>query len=280
MRSPAMVRLRSFPRSREGRLRLVHLSTRLLLHSSVALYVLTLPSSSDSTALTKTPASKEVRRSSILGSQSPALSPKVLTDIVDSGSSKVRSAWNQSYEYLRIDPILQTVREYASGPWQIIALGVVYELYCLQPKLLPLRHAFNTPAVPYIKSTEVYGPHIFAILSTDFWYPFLLWFTTSTLIPAFTSYIINLSLKNKGTAVAARTRASDKKEIPYDPFIFCLTKGLISFLVYGWHFGVPTLLTDQTVTIVNTSIVGGYQALVTIAGLGAAASLYDAVLKK
>jgi hypothetical protein len=175
---------------------------------------------------------------------------------------------------------LQTTREYASGPWQVIALGIAYELYCLQPRLLPLRHAFNTPALPYVKSIEVYGFHIFAILTTDFWYPFLLWFATSTLIPSITSYIINLSLKRKGTAVATRTRASDKQEIPYDPFIFCLTKGLISFLVYGWHLGVPTLVSDQTVSIVNTSITGGYQALVTIAGLGAITSLYDAVLKK
>ncbi|KAI9872198.1 MAG: hypothetical protein M1823_008238, partial [Watsoniomyces obsoletus] len=65
----------------------------------------------------------------------------------------------------------------------------------------------------------------------------------------------------------------------FDPFTFFIAKALISYLVYAEH-ALVGLFSNYTVSTVNKALYGGYTGVVTGAGIGAAVTLYEAVLKK
>lgn len=249
------------------------------------IHLLTTTSSTESTAVTKTPApSKEARRSSILGSQSPALSPKVITDLYDTGSTQVSRAWKQAYDYVGAEKVLGNTRDLLSGPWPLIGAGTFYEIFTFRRDLIPFKKFTEISGIPFIYSDkiDINMPDMFQILDTKFWAPFLLFLFTSTIIPMIAGYFINISFKHTGSSPAYGTRraTASKDPIPYDPFIFSIAKGLICYVVYAQHFNFFGLWSDSTVAYVNRGVYGGYTAMLTSAGIGAAASLYDAVLKK
>jgi len=66
----------------------------------------------------------------------------------------------------------------------------------------------------------------------------------------------------------------------FDPFIFNLAKGLLSYVVYAQHFQLGGMYQHFTVATVNEAVWGGYANMLTTSGLGAAIALYEAVLKK
>lgn len=54
----------------------------------------------------------------------------------------------------------------------------------------------------------------------------------------------------------------------------------MAYLVYALHFQVVEVYKHATIATVNASIPGGYQGILISSGLGAAVSLYEAVLKR
>ncbi len=67
---------------------------------------------------------------------------------------------------------------------------------------------------------------------------------------------------------------------PVDPLTFNATKALVTWLVYSQGTRLWGLFGDGTVQRVNSALPGGHRGVMIGAGLGALASLYEAVLKK
>ncbi|KAL6248097.1 hypothetical protein RBB50_005445 [Rhinocladiella similis] len=235
-------------------------------------------------ALVKQPAKEIARRSSILTAQIPIPpSPAVVTDAIDQQTRRLRSSISHAYQKTQIHETADWARDYLSSPLTVTVLAILLEAYGLRAQILPNKLLTEVPAVPYIKSTKtpINVPDLFLLLDSKFWSPFSLWTLTSLILPGLISYFINLPLKAHPSHTYSTRRAAlqHNTQMQFDPFIFNLAKGLIAYVVYAQHFNLAGLYQHFTVATVNESILGGYFAILVSAGLGAAISLYEAVLK-
>lgn len=235
--------------------------------------------------LIKAPAKEIARRSSILTSQLPIPpSPAVVTDAIDQQTRRLRSSLQKAYKKTQIHEVADATRDLLSSPLTVSVLGILLEAYGLRAQILPNKLLTEVPAIPYVRSqkTPVNVPDLFLLLDSKFWSPFSLWALTSVVLPALIAYFINLPLKAHPAHSYSTRRAAiqSNSQMQFDPFIFNLAKGLLAYLVFAQHGTLGGLYHNFTVTTVNESILGGYCAILVSAGLGAAVSLYDAVLKK
>lgn len=236
-------------------------------------------------ALVKTPAKEVVRRSSVLSSSIPLPpSPAVVTDAIDQQTRRIRSSISHAYERTQIHEYADATRDLLSSPVAVVALALLIEVWGLRAQILPSKLIAEIPAIPYVKSTKtaINVPDLFLLLQSSFWAPFSLWLLTSLILPAIVSYFINLPLKAQPSPIYGTRKASTSvnAKVQFDPFVFNLAKGLLAYLVYAQHFKLGGLYQSATVDTVNESILGGYAGVLTSTGLGAAVSLYEAVLKK
>ncbi len=236
-------------------------------------------------SLIKAPAKEIARRSSILKSQIPIPpSPAVVTDAIDQQTRRIRISISDAYDRTRIHEYSDKTRDILSSPLTVTVLATALEAYGLFAQIMPRKLLTEVPAVPYLKSakTPVRVPDLFVLLDTKFWSPFTLWALTSFILPAIISYFINLPLKANPSHSYSTRRATAHASatLQFDPFIFNLAKGLIAYLVFAQHFNLGGLYQHFTIATVNESILGGFFAILVSSGLGAAVSLYDAVLKK
>ncbi|OAP55034.1 hypothetical protein AYL99_10734 [Fonsecaea erecta] len=236
-------------------------------------------------ALIKTPAKEVARRTSILASQIPIPpSPAVVTDAIDHQTRRIRTSISHAYEQTQVHEFADAARDILSSPMTVIVLAILLEAYGLRAQILPNKLLTDIPAIPYIKSTKtpIVVPDLFLLLDSKFWSPFSLWALTSLILPATISYFINLPLKTHPSHSYSTRQAALKAnaQMQFDPFIFSLAKGLVVYLVYAYHYSPGGIYNNYTIATVNESIPGGYFAVLVSSGLGAAVSLYEAVLKK
>lgn len=96
------------------------------------------------------------------------------------------------------------------------------------------------------------------------------------LLPSIAGWFFNFSM-----AAATKTRRGHAPQYEIDPFVFSIAKMLIAWLVYtplGWRFfGV---VSEYTVATVQQAMPAGTWGMVVSGAVGAAASLYEAVLRK
>lgn len=149
------------------------------------------------------------------------------------------------------------------------------EAYYLQRVTLPWKFAFKLPAVaPFTHDkTAVTLPDLFALLSMSYWAPTLLWVFTSLMLPSIVAWFFNFTINKKN-------RHGKGHGYEIDPFVFNIVKMLISYSVYhplGLRFGV---LSPSTVAVVQMSMPGGTYGMMITSAVGAAASLYEAVLRR
>lgn len=211
------------------------------------------------------------------------MSPQIITNAWDKGKRTVTDTVTEFYEKSGFTEWAEWAREGLSSPAAIAVIATTFEAYGLRAGILPAKRVGQTYAIPAFKldKTDLNLPDIFLILEpTKFWAPFFLWLLTSIFLPAVVSYFINLPLRNEASHGYGTRRASAQKAPPNDIFFFNIAKGLICYLVYAEHFQFFGLFSNYTIATVNESIYAGYGAMLTGAGIGAAASLYDAVLRK
>jgi hypothetical protein len=208
----------------------------------------------------------------------------VVTDAIDQQTRRIRRSISHAYEKTQVHEFADATRDYLSSPLTVTLLAILLEAYGLRPQILPNKLLTTIPAVPYLKSTStpIMVPDLFQLLEVKFWAPFSLWSLTSVILPAIVSYFINLPLKAHPSHTYSTRQAAlaANSQMQFDPFIFSLAKGLIAYLVYANHFNLGGLYTHFTLATVNESILGGWFAIVLSSGIGAAVSLYEAVLKK
>lgn len=236
------------------------------------------------TSLIKTPAQEVARRTSILASNVPLPpSPAVVTDAIDQQTKRIRTSISHAYERTRIQEYSESIRDTLSSTVTVNVLAILIESYGLKQEILPNKPIVEIGPILYIKDTptKIKATDLFLLLSHNFWAPFSLWLLTTLILPALTSYFINLPLSQLPSHSPAR-RASIKSNprIQFDPFVFNVAKGLIVYIVYALHFQIIELYQHATIATVNSSIPGGYQGMLISSGVGAAFSLYEAVLKR
>ena len=232
----------------------------------------------------KTPGNALDRRTSILAGSIPhPPSPAVVTDAIERQSKRIRHSISHAYEQTGVSEYTERTRDYLSSTVTINVLAILLEALGLQSQLLPFKTVTEIGPIAFFKDTptKIKLPDLFLLLTEDFWAPFSLWILATLVLPAAVSYFINLPLVQLPAHSPAR-RASIKSNphIQFDPFVFNLAKGLVVYLLFGLHFQFIELFTNATIAKVNTSIPGGYHGVLVSSGLGAAVSLYEAVLKK
>lgn len=224
-----------------------------------------------------------MQQSQDLISQIPA-SPAVVADAIDQQTRRIRNSISRSYERSQFHEWIDNTRELLSSSVTINIIGLLIEAHGLRAELLPNKLLAEISPIPYLKATRtpIYVPDLFQLLSLSFWAPFTLWLLVSTILPATVSYFINLPLKQLPHHNYATRRASIRNDPQkqFDPFVFNLAKGLISYLVLAQHFQFLNLFQHYTVALVNDAIPGGYRTILTSTGLAAVVSMYEAVLRK
>jgi len=235
-------------------------------------------------ALLKTPGQEVSRRTSILASNIPLPpSPAVVTDAIDRQSKRIRTSISHAYDQTGFHEYSDQARDFLSSTVTINVLAIVFEFWGLERQLIPNKRLAEIGPIPYVKSTStsILVPDLFRLLEYGFWAPFSFWLLTTVVLPAATSYFINLPLQQLPAHSSAR-RASVKSNphVQFDPFVFNLTKGFIAYCVYALHFQIIEVAKNVTIAQVNTAVPGGYHGLLISSGIGAAVSLYEAVLKK
>lgn len=231
----------------------------------------------------KTPGKELSRKTSILAASIPLPpSPAVVTDAIDVQTRRIRSSISHAYERTQIQEYKDSARDLLSSTVTVNVLAMLVELYGLRSEILPNKLLAEIPPVPYVKSTKtpVNVPDLFLLLNQSFWAPFSLWILSTIALPALLSYFINLPLKQVTGQAGRRASMRSNPHVQFDPFVFNLAKGLIAYLVYGLHLGLVGLYQHFTVSLVNEAIPGGYHGILISSGIGAAVSLYEAMLKK
>lgn len=241
---------------------------------------------------TQTPASTAVAtrtpaRSPLSFAASLPPSPAVVTDAIDRQTTivreKVSDAWTKSGISERSDALRATLSSVKS----IETIFVVLELIGLARELIPLRYLTTVPAVETVNTPEISVkiPDFFVLITGTFWAPFLLWATTSLVLPLTFAYFFNLSLHAQSSTHSHNTRrasstAQQQQVASFDPLVYNITKALISYFVFANHFTFWSTFSHFSIEKVNVAIPGQWPGVLTGSAIGVLVSLYDAVLRK
>ncbi|QDS70721.1 hypothetical protein FKW77_002799 [Venturia effusa] len=205
-------------------------------------------------------------------------SPQVIANMISDqeivARNKIKAAWERS----GTNEIIEELQTKASTVVGVEALALVIEFYGLAKEVFPWAYAFQCPAIEAL-GTESFGvwlPDLFLLFTTFFWSPTGLWLGTSLFIPLFFAYFFNFTSQIK----TPRTRAAAASVYKYDPLTFNVVKALTTWLVYSRAFRFGGFLTDATVARVNGAFPGGFQGVLVGSGIGALASIYEAILQK
>ncbi|RMZ89256.1 hypothetical protein DV736_g3517, partial [Chaetothyriales sp. CBS 134916] len=225
------------------------------------------------------------RRSSTILQQTQeavAVSPARVAAAFESQVTTVKAQVSDALDKLHLADYTEALRDFASTPFAVAFLAGVYEASSVTRSLLQLKHLHDIQ-VPSYGTLKVWVPDLFALLEySKFWEPALVWLLTSLLLPLLTSYLINIPWKVQSSHSRATRRAtSHATEGPkYDLFVFFIAKALLSYLVYAEHFQYFGLFTAVSTVIVNDSFYDSYRNILTTSAVGAAITLYEAVLHK
>lgn len=210
-------------------------------------------------------------------------SPAVVADAIDQQTKRMRSSISHVYERTHFHEYSDYFRETLSSTVTINLLAILLEANGLRANILPNKPIAEIGPIAGIKdtNTRIMVPDLFLLLDASFWAPFMCWLVTTLLLPSLTSYFLNLPLRQlPAHSPARRQSVKSNPHIQFDPFVFNLTKGFVVYCVYAAHFQIIEMFRHATIATVDTSVPGGYQGMLISSGIGAAISLYEAVLKK
>lgn len=204
-------------------------------------------------------------------------SPAVVTDAIERQTAIVKTKVGDVWTNSGVTDYAEYVREVLSSVVGVEAAVVLVEAYYLQKQVMPWTYFFDVPAVSALGSNSypVHFPELFVLLTSSFWSPSLLWANTSLFIPLVCAYFFNLTLRTSNGDLSSK-----KPTYQVDPLTFNIAKALISYLVYAKGARFTGLVADETVLTVEDALPGGHHGVLIGAGIGALASIYEAVLKR
>jgi hypothetical protein len=226
-----------------------------------------------STALTRTPA-----RNLSLAARIPLpATPADVAQAVDRHTVAVRQRVASIYQESGITEATNTARESLSTVTSVLITVACAELYFLRREVMSDVYVGTIPAVPALGTTDypVHVPDMFLLLSSSFWSPVLLWFTTSILMPSVVGYFYNLTVPSEA---AGRRRGSPGYTV--DPLTFSIVKALVTYIVYALGVDFGGLVDEVSAARVNGALFGGWKGMLVGSGITGLVSLYDAVLRK
>ncbi|KAL1650070.1 hypothetical protein SLS58_001448 [Diplodia intermedia] len=203
-------------------------------------------------------------------------SPAVVTDAIERQTAIVRTKVGDAWTNSGFTDWAEYIREVLSSVVGVEAAVVLVEAFYLQKQVLPWFYFFDIPAIGVLgtNSYPVHFPEFFALLTSSFWAPSLLWAQTSLFIPLVFAYFFNITIKNKANGFET------KPTYQVDPLTFNLAKALVSYMVYAQGVRFSGLVGDETVFTVANALPGGHQGVLIGAGIGTIVSIYEAVLKR
>ncbi|RMD39217.1 hypothetical protein DV735_g5910, partial [Chaetothyriales sp. CBS 134920] len=225
------------------------------------------------------------RRSSTILQQTQeavAVSPARVAAAFESQVSTVKSHVINTLDRLHVAGYIDTVRRFTSTPFAIAFLAGLYEASSVVRVVVPLKRLHDLQLLSY-GTQPIWVPDLFVLLEyTKFWEPALVWLLTSLLVPLLASYLINIPWKLHAAHPHATRRAtSHAAQSPkYDLFVFFIAKAVFGYLVYAEHFQYFGLFTRISTVLVNESFYDHYRNVLTTSAIGAAITIYEAVLHK
>ena len=254
------------------------------------LFVVSLTSTSrDEESERASPSQALVQTSNALTSRTPArprsrsqvlpASPADVADDIEYAARRMSTSISNAYQSTGIVEKIESLRDVCSSVTAIQMTQIFLEAWALQRQLLPVRAAFEVPAIHIFgyntPSIPIGLTDFFKLLVPEFWSTSSLWALTSIFIPLLVSYFFNLSsrdVKRHGTRVTiTRYRA--------DPLTFSLAKAIITFVVYGLG-KLPPLFDITAAARVNSAMFYGYRGVVIGSFVGIITSLYEAAQGK
>lgn len=101
-------------------------------------------------------------------------------------------------------------------------------------------------------------------------------------MPLVVAFFFNLSLLSHSRGSQHRSTTARSKihhKLSVDPLTYNVAKALVTWLVYGQGVRLFSFFSDSTVARVDAALPGGHYGVLVGAGVGALASLYEAVLQ-
>lgn len=231
-------------------------------------------SSGNTTALVQTPARALTDRLPL-----PA-TPADVAEVVDRSTLAIRNRVASIYKESGFIEATNATRENLSTVHTVLTIVSIFELWFLRPEVLPDRYAFTIPAISFLgtKDYPVMVSDLFLLMTTSFWSPAFIWALTSTIIPTFAGYFLNLSAANSPDR-RSRTPQSQPDYV-VDPLTYSVVKALLSFVVYGQKVTFGGWLNPQSINRIDGAIYGGWKGVLVGTAITGLFSIYDAVLKK
>ncbi|MCJ1309541.1 hypothetical protein MMC25_003201 [Agyrium rufum] len=207
-------------------------------------------------------------------------SPAVLVDKIDQQTASIRASTASLWRSTGIPEAGEDLREKLSSTASIETLFLLLEVWGLQGPVLPMKSLTLIPASEMLGTPALPGhmPDFFVLLDPKFWETSTLWFTTSIFVPLLLAYFCNLSMKAKhGKTKGVKVGATEGQ---IDPLIFNISKGLLTWLIYGKRYTAGGWIGQEAVNKLESAFPGGHRGVMIGSGVGALTSLYEAVLKK
>jgi hypothetical protein len=200
-------------------------------------------------------------------------SPSGISDAVEAQTQRLTNKFNTYVRKSGIKKKVALYRQDLSSVQAINLIILIFEAVGLRAATLPWTHVGESPAFKPlgVNSYSVYAPNFFRLLTKDFWAPTTLWLFSSLLAPLFVAYFINLTYANP----KPRSRKVTTPLREFDPLIFSITKGVLSWVIYGQGFSLWGTFDDATIDVVNAHIYGGYISMIISSAIGVVISVYD-----
>ncbi|KAL8929994.1 MAG: hypothetical protein Q9172_000226 [Xanthocarpia lactea] len=192
-------------------------------------------------------------------------SPSLLADRIEESTTTLTTSVNNLYTTSFIPSTVSSLRAKLSTVTSIQLLVLSVEAFGLFREVVPLKYLTTIPPIPALglsDPTALKLPDLFALLTSAFWLPFGLWFTTSILLPATGAWFLNL-------------RSMRDEEGGYDPVTFGVVKGLVAWIIF-----VRNGMEGESKAVVEGSVPGGAVGMMVGAGLSVLGGVYEAVLRK
>jgi len=220
----------------------------------------------------RTPARPTARRQSHL----PA-SPADVADLAEYETSQIYAGLNDLYTVSGIPDTIEHVRDLCSSVTGVQMAFLCLESLALQREVLPWDYITSTGPIGWLGGLNInfYFPNLWHVLEPGFWFPTLLWATTSLAVPSLVAYFFNLTIrdvKRHGARVSVA-------RYPVDPLTFNVVKALSTYIIYGQGWAAD-VIGPMTVEQVSNAMYGGYRGVLIGCCVCILASLYEAAQRK
>ncbi|KAI6801892.1 hypothetical protein KC361_g1509 [Hortaea werneckii] len=251
------------------------------------------------TTTTTTPASAP--RSSLPNHPRLPASPADVANFAEYETSQLYANLADLYTLTGLPRTLDSLRETCSSLSGIQGFFMLLEMLSLHRVVLPWVYSGVDLPLPFLpkslttttaaggslfpRKIEVFYPDLFQLLSSEFWFPTLLWSATSLLLPALAAYFFNLTLRpvHRRTSAGGGVGVSvTVARYTFDPLMFNVVKAIATWMVYsrGVGTGRSGWLDPEVVGTVEGAMWGGYQGVLVGCYVCVLAAVYEAVLRK